>query len=91
MASDSLNEREATVVIFVRDVNDMPPEFEKNLYVTSMIEEAVMTDAPLLQVKLGPVLCQGYLLITSQFDLWCDFIYLKKIACHGMFSQKTFI
>jgi hypothetical protein len=52
VASDSLNEREATVVIFVRDVNDMPPEFEKNLYVTSMIEEAVMTDMPLLQVKL---------------------------------------
>ena len=50
-----MNEREATVVIFVRDVNDMPPEFPKNLYVTSIIEESVMIDAPLLQVTLGSV------------------------------------
>ncbi len=69
MASDSLNEREATVVIFVRDVNDMPPEFEKNIYVTSMIEEAVMTDEPLLQVKLGPALCQGCPKFASRFYL----------------------
>ena len=48
-----MNEREATVVIFVRDVNDMPPEFPKNLYVTSIIEESVMIDAPLLQVTMG--------------------------------------
>lgn len=54
VASDSLNEVETTVVVFVRDVNDMPPEFEKNLYVTSMSEESVLTDRPLLQVDLRP-------------------------------------
>jgi hypothetical protein len=59
VASDSLNEREATVVVFVRDVNDMPPEFEKNLYVTSIIEESPMIEAPLLQVNVGrSVSCQ---------------------------------
>jgi hypothetical protein len=59
VASDSLNEREATVVVFVRDVNDMPPEFEKNLYVTSIIEESPMNEAPLLQVNVGrSVSCQ---------------------------------
>jgi hypothetical protein len=55
VASDSLNEVETSVVVFVRDVNDLPPEFDKNLYVTSIIEESVMTDAPLLQVKNPPL------------------------------------
>ena len=50
VASDSLNEVETSVVVFVRDVNDLPPEFDKNLFVTSIIEESVMLDAPLLQV-----------------------------------------
>ena len=50
VASDSLNEVETSVVVFVRDVNDLPPEFDKNLFVTSIIEESTMVDAPLLQV-----------------------------------------
>jgi hypothetical protein len=67
VASDSLNEREATVVVFVRDVNDMPPEFEKNLYVTSIIEESPMIEAPLLQVNVGRSDCQLPIFVSLDF------------------------
>ena len=50
-----------------------------------------MTDAPLLQVKLGPVLCQGYLLIASQFDLWCDFICVKNCLSRDVFSEDLYL
>lgn len=43
MASDSLNENHTTVIINIKDVNDLPPEFPQNLYERTMDEEL---DAP---------------------------------------------
>ncbi len=51
VASDSLNESECTVVVFIRDLNDLPPTFEKDLYEVNITEETVFTiSRPLLQV-----------------------------------------
>ena len=50
VASDSLNEVEIPVVLYVRDLNDLPPEFEQMQYVVNITEETVFVDAPLIQV-----------------------------------------
>ena len=50
VASDSLNEVEIPAVIYVRDLNDLPPEFEQMQYVVNITEETVFVDAPLIQV-----------------------------------------
>ena len=50
VASDSLNEVEIPCVIYVRDLNDLPPEFEQMQYVVNITEETVFVDAPLFQV-----------------------------------------
>ena len=50
VASDSLNEEETTVVVYVRDLNDLPPVFEESNYSAVMIEETVMVERPLLKV-----------------------------------------
>ncbi len=50
VASDSLNEIETTVVVYVRDLNDLPPEFDQASYVVNITEETVFVDAPLNQV-----------------------------------------
>ena len=50
VASDSLNEVEIPVVLYVRDLNDLPPEFEQMQYVVNITEETVFVDAPLFQV-----------------------------------------
>lgn len=39
VASDSLNENQTTVVIHVKDVNDMPPIFDEKSYRTYIDEE----------------------------------------------------
>ena len=52
VASDSLNEVEIPCVIYVRDLNDLPPEFEQMQYVVNITEETVFVDAPLFQVPL---------------------------------------
>lgn len=39
VASDSLNENQTTVVIHVKDVNDMPPVFDEKSYRTNIDEE----------------------------------------------------
>ncbi|CAG2116412.1 unnamed protein product, partial [Medioppia subpectinata] len=39
VASDLLNENYTTVVIYVRDVNDNPPQFDRQLYQTMLTEE----------------------------------------------------
>ena len=53
VASDSLNEVEIPVVLYVRDLNDLPPEFEQMQYVVNITEETVFVDAPLIQVLFG--------------------------------------
>ena len=54
VASDSLNEVEIPCVIYVRDLNDLPPEFEQMQYVVNITEETVFVDAPLIQVLFAP-------------------------------------
>lgn len=39
MASDSLNENETTLVIHIKDINDMPPVFGNALYGAEIAEE----------------------------------------------------
>lgn len=39
MASDSLNENYTTVVIHVKDANDLPPVFNQNIYTKTIDEE----------------------------------------------------
>lgn len=43
VASDSLNENATTILIYVRDVNDLPPLFPQTLYERTLNEEI---DAP---------------------------------------------
>ena len=50
MASDSLNEVEAKVVVFIRDVNDLPPEFSVRSYEATIFEESIHLEKPILQV-----------------------------------------
>lgn len=38
-ASDSLHEGSTTVVIRIRDINDLPPKFEEQSYTTTIYEE----------------------------------------------------
>ena len=57
VASDSLNEEEITVVVYVRDLNDLPPEFEQMQYVVNITEETVFVDAPLIQVLSAHFKC----------------------------------
>lgn len=39
VASDSLNENETTVVVHIKDVNDLPPFFNRSIYVRTIEEE----------------------------------------------------
>ena len=41
MATDTLNEANAKVIIFIRDVNDLPPVFDENSYVAHIFEEEI--------------------------------------------------
>ena len=50
VASDSLNEVEAKVVVFIRDVNDLPPEFSVRSYEATIFEESTHLEKPILQV-----------------------------------------
>jgi hypothetical protein len=51
VASDSLRETNVSVVINVRDTNDMPPVFDQPLYEVGAVEEALFTHSPLLKVE----------------------------------------
>jgi hypothetical protein len=48
-ASDSLNENYTTIVINVKDVNDMPPTFPETLYEKTLNEEK---DAPYMMMQV---------------------------------------
>jgi len=52
VASDSLNENQTTIVINVRDVNDLPPRFPQTSYERTLDEG--MTDTPftIMQVAI---------------------------------------
>lgn len=52
VASDNLNEQETKVVIFVRDVNDLPPEFGERMYQAFIFEESIHKVKPILQVRI---------------------------------------
>lgn len=52
MASDSLNENHTTVVIHIKDVNDLPPTFSSSAY-SSYVNEELPSPYPLqlMQVR----------------------------------------
>lgn len=52
VAADSLNEMESTVVVYVRDLNDLPPVFDTMQYIVNITEETVFVDEPLIQVQV---------------------------------------
>ncbi|GBM28096.1 uncharacterized protein NPIL_232541, partial [Nephila pilipes] len=39
VASDTLFENSTTVIIKVKDINDLPPKFSQSLYQTHILEE----------------------------------------------------
>ena len=41
MATDTLNEANAKVIIFIRDVNDLPPVFDETSYTAHIFEEEI--------------------------------------------------
>ena len=50
MATDTLNEANAKVIIFIRDVNDLPPVFDENSYIAHIFEEEIPVNS-ILQVS----------------------------------------
>lgn len=51
MASDSLHEAQTTVVIFVKDVNDLPPVFDQGTYTGTLTEHSLeFRNKPVLKV-----------------------------------------
>ena len=50
VASDSLFESEAQVVIHVRDLNDRPPVFDRGIYVANTIEGFAQPNRRILKV-----------------------------------------
>ncbi len=50
VASDALNESECTVVVYLRDLNDLAPVFNQESYLANITEETVFRNRPLLQV-----------------------------------------
>ena len=78
MASDSLNEVEAKVVVFIRDVNDLPPEFSVRSYEATIFEESTHLEKPILQVCFYFYLFCFYfillfsLLLSSLYMFNCD-------------------
>ena len=52
VASDSLFETETRVVVHIRDVNDLPPVFDRGTYVANTIEEYAQPDRRILKVGL---------------------------------------
>ena len=74
MASDSLNEVEAKVVVFIRDVNDLPPEFSVRSYEATIFEESIHLEKPILQVCF-------ILFLFSYFILFIILFFLYMFGC----------
>jgi hypothetical protein len=49
VASDSLNENHTTIVINIKDVNDLPPTFPETSYEKTLNEEM---DAPYMMMQV---------------------------------------
>lgn len=49
VASDSLNENHTTIIINIKDVNDLPPEFAETLYEKTLDEEK---EAPFMMTQV---------------------------------------
>ena len=54
-ASDSLHEGSTTVVIRIKDINDLPPKFEEQSYTTTIYEEDTI-GLPKSILKVSPLL-----------------------------------
>ena len=50
---DGVNEAETNVIINIRDVNDLPPQFLEQSYQTTVFEETEHVRRPILKVSHG--------------------------------------
>ena len=56
MGHDGVNESETSVIIRIKDVNDLPPAFLDQTYNSTIFEETIHTRQPILQVgRVGPL------------------------------------
>ena len=53
-----MNEAETTVIINIRDVNDLPPAFVEQSYQTTVFEETKHVHRPILKVGRRPGLTE---------------------------------
>lgn len=51
---DGVNESETSVIIRIKDVNDLPPAFLDQTYNSTIFEETIHTRQPILQVGQPP-------------------------------------
>ena len=56
-----MNEAETTVIINIRDVNDLPPAFVEQSYQTTVFEETKHVHRPILKVGRRPGLTEDTL------------------------------
>ena len=76
VATDHVHETPTTVVIFVRDVNDLPPIFDQGSYTASIREEYVAR-RPLLQVLLSLVCVLLFILYSPLFFFTYPFAIIE--------------
>jgi hypothetical protein len=53
VALDGVNEQETMAIIKIRDVNDLPPVFDKPKFETTIFEETVHKTESILQVSFS--------------------------------------
>ena len=57
MGHDGVNESETSVIIRIKDVNDLPPAFLDQTYNSTIFEETIHTRQPILQVGQAQAPC----------------------------------
>lgn len=83
VASDSLNENATTIVINVRDVNDLPPVFPQTLYERTLDEEM---KAPFTIIQVGVQLLFFIFLFIFYFSM--IFFFSSAINFSFPFQQQ---
>lgn len=65
-ASDSLNENHTTIIINVKDVNDLPPVFPETLYEKTLDEEM---EAPYMMVQVVTQKFNWFLMVENNLKV----------------------
>ena len=74
VALDGVNEQETLVVIKIRDVNDLPPVFNKPKFETTISEETVHKTEFILQVGFSLSKCRAKMSTSVKWDFIPSFI-----------------